>query len=360
MNWVVKVGCCAVLGTAIAGCGPQLRRADLDSSVVERERSEQLRLAKEVRQKREQRLNAVAERLAPQARILCQELLSRTPSDCTYQYELIEGNTLNAAADGKTVYLYTGMMRFVESEDELAVIVGHEIAHNMLGHLNQRRGAAIVGAIIDGVIAGTTGVNTGGAFSKVAANVYSREYEAEADYLGVYLAERAGYDITVAPDLWRRMGIEHTDSIAARYGATHPSTPERSVALSAAIEEIGIKNIQNLALVPNRLDGKSEPITEQGSEAIANQPPHSNREVTTFSDSTGAATGRYIVAEPPPVGKWAFVAEEYALDSGCSGENGGRPRTELKENAQYYERYASSCADGSVLEFRCELGGCFR
>ena len=358
MRKVFRTGLSLILLITVVACGPQLRRADLNTKAVEQERSEQMRLARELRQKRERRLNAVAARLAPEARTLCKELLDKRTTDCSYQYKLVEGANLNAQADGKTVYLFTGMMRFVESDDELAVIVGHEMAHNMLGHIDQKRGAAILGAIIDGVFAGATGVNTQGAFSRAASNAYSQEFEAESDYLGVYLAERAGYDITVAPDLWRRMGIEHTDSIAARYGATHPSTPERSVALSEAIAEIGLKNIENVALVPNRIDENSSSPGVTDGEMIANQPNRSPRKTTTLSGPSDMGTGLYVVPEPPPVGKWAFVAEGYALKNGCGNDNGGKPLTALKETTKYYEAYESHCADGSLLEFRCELGGC--
>lgn len=336
----------------LVACGPTLQRSGADPKAIAEERSEQMRLAREIRQKRERRLNEVAVRLAPHARDLCEELLDRRATECTYQYELLTDNSLNAAADGKTVYINTGMMRFVENDDELAVIVGHEIAHNMLDHIGQKRGAAILGAIVDGLIAGATGVNTQGAFSRAAANAYSQEYEAEADYLGVYLAERAGYDITVAPDLWRRMGIENPSSIAGRYGATHPSTPERAAALSSAIQEIGIKNIEGIALVPNRLDDKVE---QSGEPMIAVEPtPRADHEPASLAQRDN----RYVPPKPQVIGKWAFQAERYAMEQGCTQSGGAPAPTALKQQEQFFETYESTCASGAVLSFRCELGGC--
>ena len=52
----------------------------------------------------------------------------------------------------------------------------------------------------------------------------------------------------------------------------------------------------------------------------------------------------------------------YNSNKGCEmkggNDNGGKPLTALKETTKYYEAYESHCADGSLLEFRCELGGC--
>lgn len=83
---VFRIGLLSVLAIAVSACGPQLRRADLDAKAVDRERSEQLRLARELRYKRKRRLNVVATRLAPEARRLCKELLDRGASGCTYEY----------------------------------------------------------------------------------------------------------------------------------------------------------------------------------------------------------------------------------------------------------------------------------
>ncbi len=96
-----------------------------------------------------------------------------------------------------------------------------------------------------------TGVNTQGVFSEVGARAYSQDFEAEADYVGLYIAELAGYNIDEAPYFWRKMGVKHPASINQNHAASHPSTPERFVAIEDTIKEINQKKIAGLQLMPN-------------------------------------------------------------------------------------------------------------
>ena len=108
---------------------------------------------------------------------------------------------VNAFADGKTVNIASGMMRFVESDDELALIIGHE-----MGHMDKKQGNAIIGAVVDGVIAGITRAPApGSTFSTAMGGAFSQDFESEADYVGAYYAARVGDDISQAKTLWRRM-----------------------------------------------------------------------------------------------------------------------------------------------------------
>ena len=182
---------------------------------------------------------------------------------CGYPFGLEQGPILNAFADGKSVHVFTGMMNFVRSDEELAVVLGHELAHNFRGHLEAQKenalGGVILGAILDG-LAGAAGVNTGGTFSKAGGNIgattFSVDFEREADYVGLYVMARAGYTIDDAPTFWRRMAVENPDSITMV--TTHPATPERFLALAATIKEIKAKQAAHQPLVPNE---KSAPTS---------------------------------------------------------------------------------------------------
>ena len=88
---------------------------------------------------------------------------------------------------------------------------------------------------------------------QAGAIAYAKDFEAEADYLGTYLAARAGFEISDAPLLWRRMAVEHPGSIGRGFMATHPSTPERATALARTVEEIEGKIASGQPLVPERL-----------------------------------------------------------------------------------------------------------
>ncbi len=179
---------------------------------------------------------------------------------CRYAVELVPSDDVNAFADGKRVGITTGMMRFVESDDELALVIGHEIAHNVLGHVSRRQANSLAGALLGALVdigAAAAGVDTGGVGTRMGMQAggiaYAKDFEAEADYLGTYLAARAGFEIRDAPLLWRRMAVEHPGSIGGGFLATHPSTPERATALARTVEEIEGKIASGRSLVPERL-----------------------------------------------------------------------------------------------------------
>jgi hypothetical protein len=174
---------------------------------------------------------------------------------CAYPATVTQDDIVNAYADGRQVYIASGMMRFAETDDELALVVAHEMAHNALGHVNKTRGNAFLGALIDVAIAAGTGVNTQGVFSNAAAHVFSQEFESEADYEGLYMAARAGFNISNAPEFWRRMAAEHPGSIKKNFAASHPSTPQRFLALENAVKEIEVKRQRGDLLLPEGSKG---------------------------------------------------------------------------------------------------------
>lgn len=351
----------AIVAMAILfGCAPALQRPDAPQAAVQSERAAQVQLAKDIRAKRLARLNRIRVKLMPQARDICSQALGKSGLECVYSLELLDNSELNAKADGEKIYINSGMVRFLESDDEIAIVMGHEMAHNMLDHINKKMGSMLLGAIVDGLIQGATGVSTGGAFQNAGAMAYSQEYEEEADYLGLYLASRAGYDIGVAPTLWRRMGIESPGSIAHNYSGTHPSTPERSVALRNAITEIELKKGQGLALLPNRADQAKDAIGSGDAEtAIANFSP-----TKKGSPTTPALNANPDIASetdfPRVVGQWNYRAEIYAQNQGCLGDKGRKPITTLVKKEGNKEQFQSACVNrDEPMQFSCTNISCF-
>jgi Zn-dependent protease with chaperone function len=174
---------------------------------------------------------------------------------CAYGAVAIKDDVLNAWADGKQVVLTTAMMRFAGSDEELAAIVGHEIAHNAMRHIDAKKTnsaiGAIFGAILD-VAAASQGVNTGGEFTNQGASIgamtYSQDFEREADYVGLYIVARSGRPVASAPNFWRRMAQESPGSIA--YASSHPTSAERFIRLEQAAAEIAEKQANGLPLMP--------------------------------------------------------------------------------------------------------------
>ncbi len=169
---------------------------------------------------------------------------------CGYPVTLMMDDTINAFADGKAIYITKGMMRFAQSDNELALVIGHELAHNAMLHINAKKRNYWLGTIFD-IIAAGYGIDTQNLFGKVGINAYSQAFESEADYVGLYYVARSGYDMSEAPAFWRRMGAEHPGSIKGSYNATHPSTSERFVQLEQTVKEILAKQESGEPLAPN-------------------------------------------------------------------------------------------------------------
>ena len=174
---------------------------------------------------------------------------------CAYAAVALKDETLNAWADGQRIVITTAMMRFAGSDDELAVVVAHEIAHNALRHIDAKKTnatfGALLGAIID-VAAASQGVNTGGDFASHGASIgamtYSQDFEREADYVGLYVLARSGRQFAAAPNFWRRMAQESPGSI--KYASSHPTSAERFIRLEHTVAEIQAKVAAAQALMP--------------------------------------------------------------------------------------------------------------
>ena len=171
---------------------------------------------------------------------------------CNYPIGVPVNDSVNAWADGKTINVTSAMMRFVESDDELALIIGHEMGHNIMDHIGKKKGNVIAGAVLDGVVATVLKMpSPGNTFSNMAGNAFSQDFESEADYVGTYYAARAGYDVSVAKNLWRRMAATHPAGIHLE-GGSHPSTAKRVLAIAETQDEIEHKKAAGQPLVPTQ------------------------------------------------------------------------------------------------------------
>lgn len=175
---------------------------------------------------------------------------------CPFAVTLAVGDEPNAATDGTSVYVTNGMLDFAPQDRDLAVVLGHEIAHAIAGHpqamaAKQAKDSkrSIVGTVVD------TAAEIGGtAYSAVTGLSSAREnsiqFEMEADYVGLYLAARAGYDVSNAADIWHRLEAEYPNT--ADGGWTHPSSDERYEAMRRTAEEIAAKRADDRPLIPGK------------------------------------------------------------------------------------------------------------
>ncbi len=150
--------------------------------------------------------------------------IAAAPS-CAGRVQVMPSREMNSWADDHYATITTAMSRYAAKDEDLALIVGHELAHLFLGHqeLLHRRPAR-PGLVL--------------------------QSERDADYLGLYLAARAGFDISRAVDFWRRFEIEHDR--AAFLVRTHPGGKERIGNAAATVAEIDALRHKGRDLVPQR------------------------------------------------------------------------------------------------------------
>jgi len=147
---------------------------------------------------------------------------------CDYNLRLSGRSLINAFADGRNITVTAGMMDFVQSDSELALIVGHELAHNTMGHIRKVLGNYIVS------FGGTR---------------YTRPFESEADYVGLYYLVRAGYSPEGVESFWQRLATKAPRGI--NRAKTHPTFPDRYLRIKAARDEILSKQKAATPLLPN-------------------------------------------------------------------------------------------------------------
>jgi Zn-dependent protease with chaperone function len=196
-----------------------------------------------------------------------QKLVVPVEKMCGDRVGLWYDDAVNAYADGKNIFFTTGMMRFATTDKDVQLVFGHELAHNIMDHIGKKKQNAWLGMIVDVLVSAATGVNTQGAFSNAAANANSPAFEAESDYVGVYLLERAGIDTEGAADFWRKMAAEHPGSIRTNHAATHPPSPERFLMIEKTTAEIAEKRAKGEPLKPNLKQRLIQEPTKPSSDA---------------------------------------------------------------------------------------------
>ncbi len=172
-------------------------------------------------------------------------------SDCDYDWEfnLLESDEANAwCLSGGKVAVYTGILPFTQTEAGLATVMSHEIAHAIARHGAERSaqntllqyGLAIGGATLSNnpnreLI--LLGVNVAGNVGVILP--YSRKHESEADYMGLLLMAKAGYDPNEAIKFWQRMAAASGGSQGglSDFLSTHPSDAKRVKDLQELLPE---------------------------------------------------------------------------------------------------------------------------
>ena len=170
----------------------------------------------------------------------------------SWEFNLVQDAQVNAfCMPGGKIVVCEGLMNIVSSDDELAVVLGHEVAHAVAKHSNERMsqqvmaqyGAAILGAVVS---------DKSAAIQNAAQTVYgigaqygvmlpfSRKHESEADYMGLVFMTMAGYNPDVAVGFWEKMSAGSNGSVP-EFMSTHPSDATRIADIEKELPAIKAK-----------------------------------------------------------------------------------------------------------------------
>jgi predicted Zn-dependent protease len=177
----------------------------------------------------------------------------------SWEFRTINKPVFNAfCLPGGKIAVYTGVLQFVQSDAELAAVIGHEVAHALARHsaerLSDQRAATVgltvaaVALAVVGARTGVTSVGTSAAISVAAmaagAGVdvgilmpMSRKQESEADHIGLVLMALAGYDPHAAITMWERVASLTAGQSGPQWSSTHPTDAARLADIRSWVPE---------------------------------------------------------------------------------------------------------------------------
>jgi len=185
------------------------------------------------------RLRDIANKIIPHA-------LSWNPRAANWQWEvnLIGSKQINAfCMPGGKIAFYTGILDQLKlSDDEVAMVMGHEIAHALREHARERMGkstatnigASLLTQLLGLGQIGQTVTNYG---AQLLTLQFSRDNESEADLVGMELAARAGYDPRAGVTLWQKMSAANKGA-PPQWLSTHPSGSTRIGDIEANLPKV--------------------------------------------------------------------------------------------------------------------------
>jgi len=201
---------------------------------------------------------------------------------CSWQLQFIDSSAFEAyAMPGNVVYVSQGVIARMDSEDELAFVLAHELSHHIADHLGESKKQRMGGSALAALAVGAMSAGTGGCYTyacqqglqNIAANAmqagaamgdltFNKAQEKEADFLAAHILSLAGYDLALSRPALVKIGAM-VDDRETSFTDTHPAGPERLANYDEFIE-----------VVRNDVDGYpgSEPAGKSRA-TEASQPP---------------------------------------------------------------------------------------
>lgn len=185
------------------------------------------------------RLRAIAQRIIPHT-----YGWNARARDWRWEVNLFGSKELNAfCMPGGKIAFYWGILKQLQlSDDEVAMIMGHEMAHALREHARERMGKSTATRIGANLLSSLLGLGQlGDAALGMGAQLltlkFSREDESEADLVGLELAARAGYDPRSGVTLWQKM-LKANESAPPEFMSTHPAGPTRIADIQKTLPKV--------------------------------------------------------------------------------------------------------------------------
>lgn len=215
------------------------------------------------------RLRAIAKRIIPYSL----EWNKRAAS-WPWEVNLLKSKELNAfCMPGGKIAFYSGILEQLQlNDDEVAMIMGHEMAHALREHARARMGKTAATRLGAGLISSILGLgNTGDALLNMGGQLltlkFSREDESEADLIGMELAARSGYDPRAGVTLWKKMEAA-SKGAPPQFLSTHPSSGTRIQDIEANLPKV-MPLYQRAAKPPQRFDAPRKTGQADAPDALA-------------------------------------------------------------------------------------------
>ena len=165
-----------------------------------------------------------------------------------WTFNLLESETVNAwCMPGGKVAFYTGIMPICATEEGVAVVMGHEVAHAIANHSRERMSQGMITNGLGSVLGTAIGsdptltqeifMQSVGIGSQLGMLKFSRTHESEADKIGLIFMAIAGYNPQEAPRFWQRMNDNANGERPPEFLSTHPNPETRIADLNAALPE---------------------------------------------------------------------------------------------------------------------------
>lgn len=265
-------------------------------------------------------------------------LLAAIPSHPDVKFVIVPNDpSINAGATFGEVAVTSGMLGFIRSDDEMAVVLGHELAHVTEGHVTQGALSGLALSVL-AVILESRAPGAGQAASGIGQlflSHYTQTQERVADAIGLRYAYQAGYDPRAAVEVMERLAVEAPQTLSAGFFDSHPSSPERAVAARKESEEL---------LAQGSPPGREEVLaTERGAKADAERRSFASEEPRPEGRRSTADVTR--VDDPRGFRAAAGSVERAAEDCerGSVYVDMARDAATLRDKETYYRRAIRVC-----------------